>query len=302
VVGCLGTVFNTASVAMLPALVERERLMTCNARLTQTQALLRIGGPSLGGALVALITAPWAIALDVVSFVGSAVVLRRLPEQPRLAGPARGSVRTELAEGMRLVLREPLLRASAGAAGTYGLFNSAIVALDVLYLSRVLGFGAAQIGLAIAAVGPGLVAGATAASKVGRRFGVGPTMIGGLLIAAAPNLMLPFLHGAGPATMAVVCLTMLVNGFGQPLYNVTQASLRQVLVPAQLQGRVMATMTVVAGGVAPLGALLGGLAGSHLGVRPTLLVAAVGTLTACVWPLLSPVRTQVGLPEPLDVE
>lgn len=297
VVGCLGTVFNTASVAMLPSLAARDRLMTCNARLTQTRALLRIGGPGLGGALVQALTAPWAIALDVSSFGASAAILRRVREQP-LPAQASGhrSIRRDAADGMRFAVRHPLLRASAGAAGTYGLFSSAILALQVLYLSRTLGLSATEIGLVMAAVGPGALLGAALANAFGRRFGVGPTMIGGLILTALPNLVPPLVRGAGAMSVSVICLAMLVNGFGQPLYNVTQASLRQAIVPAQLQGRVTATMTVVAGGAAPLGALLGGLAGQHLGVRPTLVCAALGTLTACLWPLLSPVRSQIGLP------
>ncbi len=278
VVASMSVVFNVAISAVLPSLVPAERLVAANARLTQTRAVMQIAGPGLGGLVVQVVTAPFALLVDAVSYVGSALFLRRLPDAP-IEVRDRG-----IRAGLALVWREPLLRASALSAGTYSFFNAAILALQVLYLTRQLHLTPAQLGLVLAAAGPGSLLGAALAVRVSGWLGLGPTMIAGLAIAGLGNLALPW------APIAVIAAATFVNGAAQPLYNISQSSLRQMLVPSSLQGRVTATMTVIAGGAVPLGALVGGQAAELVGVRPTLFVAAIGTAASCLWAWGSPIR------------
>jgi predicted MFS family arabinose efflux permease len=278
VLAAMSVVFNLAVSAVLPSLVPPGRLVAANARLTQTRAVTLLAGPGLGGALVQLLTAPFAVVVDAVSYAGSALLLRRVPDAP-IQGRDR-----RLRAGLALVWREPLLRASALSAGTYTFFNAAIVALQVLFLTRHLHLTPAQLGLVLAAAGPGSLIGAGLAVRVSGWFGLGPTMIAGLAVAGLGNLALPL------APIAVIVGATFVNGAAQPLYNISQSSLRQLLVPPSPQGRVTATMTVIAGGAAPLGALAGGWVADGVGVRPTLVVAAVGTVASCLWALCSPIR------------
>jgi predicted MFS family arabinose efflux permease len=191
------------------------------------------------------------------------------------------------------VWREPLLRASALSAGTYSLFNAAILALQVLFLTRELVLSPAQVGLVLAAAGPGALLGATLAVRTSRRLGLGPTMIAGLAVAGLGNLALPL------APVALIVIAIFVNAAAQPLYNISQSSLRQALVPPSLQGRVTATMTVIAGGAAPLGALAGGVVADGVGVRSALVAAAIGTVLSCLWAFASPIRRLRDVPMPL---
>ena len=86
-------------------------------------------------------------------------------------------------------------------------------------------------------------------------------------------------------------------GLGLTIYNVGQASLRQAITPDHLQGRVNATMGVIASASVPLGGLLGGALGTVLGLRATLVVAAVGEILSVVWLLSSPLRSLHEQPE-----
>jgi predicted MFS family arabinose efflux permease len=283
----MSVVFNVAATAVLPSLVPAGGLVAANARLTQTRAVTQIAGPGLGGALVQLATAPFALVVDAVSYLASALLLRRLSD-----GPIESRDR-DVRAGLRLVWREPLLRASALSAGTYSLFNAAILALQVLFLTRELVLSPAQVGLVLAAAGPGALLGATLAVRTSRRLGLGPTMIAGLAVAGLGNLALPL------APVALIVIAIFVNAAAQPLYNISQSSLRQALVPPSLQGRVTATMTVIAGGAAPLGALAGGVVADGVGVRSALVAAAIGTVLSCLWAFASPIRRLRDVPMPL---
>lgn len=291
--GALGVCFNAAYGAYLPTLVPRAALVEGNSKLTMTRSVAQIAGPGLAGALVQLLTAPVALLLDAASYLGSALCLGliRAPEPAPPSPPVRRGLWRDIREGLRLVAARPLLRASAGSAATYNFFNSALNALSLLYLVRALGLSPAAIGLILAAAGPGSLLGAALAVRAARRVGLGPAMIGGLALAGGANLALPL--AGGPPSLVVPALVAagFLNGFGQPLYNINQVSLRQAVTPDAMQGRVGATMQFLAGAGAPLGAALGGLLGAALGVRAALAIAALGTLLACLWPLSSPVRT-----------
>jgi predicted MFS family arabinose efflux permease len=248
---------------------------------------------------VQAITAPVAILLDAASFLASAVLVGRITtREPRpIAGPRRTGTARAVAGGMLFVWRNPLLRASAAAAGTYTFFSTAILALQVLYLSRNLEMSPAEIGILLGAAGPGGLIGAALAVRASTRWGLGPTMIGGLVVSATANLALPLASGPHRLVVAALAGAMFINGFGQPFYNINQSSLRQAIVPASMQGRVTATMTVLAGCAAPIGGIAGGLLGEDIGVRATLLAAALGTALACLWPLCSPLRSLATVPD-----
>ncbi|WP_152361464.1 MFS transporter [Microlunatus speluncae] len=297
IVATLGVVFQISASAFLRTLLPAARLIDGNARLTQSRALTQISGPGLGGALVQAVTAPVAIMIDIASYLLSALALTRIRvEEPAVRPGARRAVWREVYEGCRVIWRSPILRASAASAGTYNLFHSAVLAVEVIFLARDLGLSAVQLGIVLGAVGPGALVGATLAVRAGGRWGIGPVMIAGLALAGLANLALPLAAGPPSVIFVVIVVASFGSGFGQPFYNVNQGAVRQALVGVGLQGRVTATMSVVAGGAAPLGALLGGLLADRLGVRPLLIIAALGTIGAAAWLLASPVRRLRELP------
>jgi hypothetical protein len=89
---------------------------------------------------------------------------------------------------------------------------------------------------------------------------------------------------------------------GVVVYNVTQVSFRQGLTPERLLGRMNATMRFLVWGTLPLGALLGGALSSWIGLRPTLLVAAVLGVLAVLPVYLSPLRTMRELPQAYGIQ
>jgi Major Facilitator Superfamily len=140
-VGTLMVFSDGAYQSLLPALVPRERLVEGNSRLALSDSLARVAGPGAGGALVQLLTAPLAVALDALAFAVDALLVRaiRAPEPPPAPRPRRAGLWPEVGEGVRWVFGSPLLRpiqlSSMGFIGA----NSVWTAVYVLFLSRQLG-------------------------------------------------------------------------------------------------------------------------------------------------------------------
>src|SRR5262249_5944759 len=146
-------------------------------------------------------------------------------------------------------------------------------ALLVLYLTRTLGLGAAAYGLLYTIGSLSGIAGAIVAGRVGRRFDPGQIAIASALLLAVGWLLVPLVSGPATSTVPLMALGALLFGLGNTTYNINSVSLYQRVTPAPLLGRVGAALTFVGQGVLPLGALLGGILGQALGLRPTLLLA-----------------------------
>jgi MFS family permease len=295
--------FDVAYQSYLPSLVERDQIVDGNAKLEISRSGAFLAGPGLAGALIDLVKAPVAVLVDALSFLWSAsfVFLIRRPEPPvaeRREG-TKPSMRTEIAEGVRYVLGHRFLRPIAMCTATSNLFSGGMFfAVVILFAVRELDLSPGEIGLAFGIGNAGFLAGALVARRVADRVGVGPTIVGSAILFSPGAMLIPL---ATPQTgMVLLIASGLIAGFAGTVYNVNQVSLRQAITPQRMQGRMNATMRFVVWGTIPIGAFLGGLLGATIGLRPTLWVAAIGSLFAFVPPLLSPVRTLERIPEPED--
>lgn len=295
-VSVLGLFFGVAFRSFLPSLVGREQLVEANSKLELSSSVAEIVGPGVAGGLVQVMTAPIAIAVDAISFLVSALLLgliRVSEPAPRPAGQ-RQNIRKEIGEGLELVLRDRLLRPIAGCLSTFYLFNGVLEAIFILCVTQELGIGAALLGLIFAGGSVGFLVGALLPGWVIGRLGWGPGIMVGLLLVGLSDLLIPLVGGSAVLVVAVVVLStaQFFFGLGLVIFNTGQVSLRQAKTPDELQGRMNATMSFLAGAVVPLGGLLGGALGETIGLRPTLLLAAFGEILSVLWLLLSPIRSQ----------
>jgi MFS family permease len=289
----LGLAFGVAHGPFLLALVGRERIVEGNSKLQMARSTAEVLGPGLAGGLVQLVTAPIAIAADAISRLASALLLWliRAPEPIPKPAEQRKNVWREIGDGLRLVIGDPSLRAIAGCFGTLSLFNSALEAVWLLYLTRGLEIEPGLLGLISACGGGGFLVGALLPAKAARRFGLGPSIIGGALLLALSDLLTPLAGGSIVAIAAMLVASQFFFGIGLTVFDVGQTSLWQAATPDPLQGRVGATMQVFATAIVPLGGLLGGAVGEVIGPRTTLIVAALGEALSVTWLLCSPVRS-----------
>ena len=295
-VGIFTVFFDVAYQAYLPALVHRGQLVEGNSKLEATRSLAGLAGPSIAGVVIQLVSAPLAIVLDAISFVASGGLISLIRRRESSTEQSvRGPVLVEVREGLSVVLGNPLLRSIAGCTGTSNFFGSALFALFILFATRELKLGPAQIGVIFSIGGVTGLIGALTAGWVAKRLGVGRTIVGASLLTGLATVPVA---AASPGTAWLLILSTMLGSFSNPIYNINQVSLRQAITPHRLQGRMNATMRFLVWGTMPLGGLLGGVLGASFGLRAAIAVAAAGGLLAFPWVALSPVRTLRAIPDP----
>ncbi|MEV0380903.1 MFS transporter [Nonomuraea sp. NPDC050643] len=294
VLGVFAVFFAAAYQSCLPYLVARERLVEGNSMLEGVRTVAQLGGPGVGGYLVQLLTAPFALVVTVVGYAWSALCLatiRSLEARPERGG---SHLVTEIAEGVRFVLGHRLLRRIAGCAATVNLFATMAQPAILLLLARELALPAGTIGLLLAASGAGGVTGALVTRRVAAWLGQGPTIW--LAIGLPMPLMFVAPWAQADWRLGLFALYEFCFGAGTVIFNITQLSFRQAITPEPLLGRMNATIRFLVWGTMPLGGLLGGVLGETVGVRNTLLAAAAGSCLAFLWVFASPLRTMRELP------
>jgi len=283
--GAISVVSIIAARAYLPWLLPPEQLVRANSRIEVSASVAQFAGPGIGGLLVAWLTAPLALALDAIGLLAGAyciaTIRRKEPvPEPR---PDRPPVLRQIREGLRLVLTHGVLRPIVLCGASHNFCSQMIVALQLLYMTRVLEIGPALLGLILAASGPSAMLGASMAPRIAARLGTGRALMLSQILTGIARLLIPLAAGPRPAVIATLAVSELLLGFARPLFNVTQISLRQQATEPHLQGRVNASFSFLLWGVPPLGAAVGGLLATYYGMRPVLLGAAVGVLAAALW-------------------
>ncbi|MDQ3870846.1 MAG: MFS transporter [Chloroflexota bacterium] len=301
--GVLTVFFDVAWQSYLPSLVDRDQIVEGNSKLEITRSGSQIGGPALAGYLIQVVGAAWAIVADALSFLGSALFVLRIRKQEAVPvgnahrdAQTRPGMRTEVMEGLRYVLRHPYLRPIAACTGSSNLFTNLVFAIYLVYAYRELALDPAVVGLVFAVGNIGYLAGALLSGWLPRRFGVGPTIVGGALLFGPSALLVPLAPRDNPVPFLIA--SGAVGAFGSVVYNVNQVSLRQAITPGRMQGRMNATMRFIVWGTIPVGSLLGGVLGSAIGLLPTLWIGALGCLVPILPVVFSPVRSLRRIPEP----
>jgi MFS family permease len=296
--GTLTVFFDVGYQAFLPELVPRDRLAEGNSRLEVSRSAAQVVGPGLAGFLVGAITAPLAILVDAISYVVSSIFLFRIPSsavRPREAHDApRTGFRHEIAEGLRYFAGNVYLRVTAAAVTVLNFAGQVGFAVYLVFVVRELGLSPEAIGLTVAIGGIGTIIGAASARAIGERLGIGRALI----LACALFVVATVLVAAAPAAAPIPFLIAsgLIQGPGVMIINVNALSLRQAVTPDHLLGRVNATGRWIAWGTIPLGALVGGILGTTIGLRETIAISSMGGLIAAGLLGLSPLRTLREIP------
>ena len=296
--------FDVCYQSFLPALLAREHLMDGNGKLGATQSFAQLAGPGLGGGLVGAFGAAGAMTADALSYLVSVVSLLGLryrePEPPADEAAGRRGLRAEIAEGLRFVLRDPILRKIVACTGTANLFNSMAGAIDIIFLIRVLHVRPADTGLLFALAAVGGVAGGVLSGRMARLLGSARVIWFSILVFGLPQF-LPALAEPG-WRVALVPIGFAASFFAGVVYNVAQISYRQAICPPRLMGRMNAAVRWIVWGTMPLGALIGGALGTAVGVRPTLWIGLIGSWAAGFFVYFSPLRRMRDVPRPQESE
>jgi hypothetical protein len=274
--GAASVFFATAYQVLLPSLIAAADLVEGNAKLQGSAAVAAIGGRGAAGLAAEAMGAASALLFNAASFAVSAVCLLRIRA---VAGPHRpdaraATVRAQITQGARFIAADPYLRPLTVYGAAANLAYTGSTALLVVFLVRVAGFGAAAVGVLLAAGSIGGVLGAVIARRLACWLGTARALLLSVLTAGVFSLLIP-LTGTGPRAACYVAGSAVASA-GIAVGNIISGSFRQAYCPPSMLGRVTAGMRFLAFGSIPLGALLAGCLATALGTRNALWVILAG--------------------------
>lgn len=282
--GVAETFFDTSAEAIIPKIVETDQLPKANGRL---QALEFVGGALAGpplGALLFAVAVSLPFFVDGASFALAAILIALIPGTYRSERTVEASLGKDINEGLRWLWGQKVLRTLVLMAGVINLLFFGILATFVLFAQDILGVGDVGYGLLLSVVGLGGLMGALAAPRIVEAIGPGNTIR--MVMAASATLTLVFglLSDVWISGVVLFMWAFLTTG-----WNVVSVTLRQTLTPDELRGRVSGSARLMAWGTQPLGALLGGVLASALGLRAPYFLAAIGfaVTLAITWSIIS---------------
>ena len=301
-VGVLNLFYSVANRSLLPSLVDRDELVEANSKLEVGLSASLVAGPGTAGTLTRLFTAPAALIADAVTSVVSALAIWtiRAPEPQPETSQRRGYLVEEARQGLGLIGGNSVLLAIAGVAGGLAIFNAMFEVGWFLYITKRLEVDPLSLTLMISISSIGSLLGASVAERVIRWVGTGRTIVVGVVMAGLSDLATPLIGGPFTGVVIVLTAAMFFFGIGVAIYSVSQVSLRQAITPLRLQGRMNGVMNALQMGLVPVGALIGGVLGETIGIRPTMFLSAGGEIAAVIWLLVTPVWSLSELPEPMD--
>ncbi len=303
-VGTASLIHDVASQSYLPELLRGPRLAEANSRIMVIDSGASVVGPPIAGVIVGRFGGPLTILLDSVSFLMSALMLRRMRhvETPPVITDTtpRTRLREEIRQGLHWVLANPHLRGNAVAALLFNFFGAiANGAVLIAFGRRELLLPTELLGLILGAGVIGLLVGSLTARRIAARIGVGRSIIfGGFLL---PTMPLGFaLLDASMGAFAISLFAILfqvVAFFGVAIFHVNQVTYRQLVTPKALLGRMNASMKWVMLLGMPLGAVVGALIAEHFGLHAALLASALGIIVGPIPLLFSGIASVVRQPE-----
>ena len=264
----------TAREALVPDVAELggvriERATGLHSAIARGAVL--VGAP-LGGVLVAALGATAALWIDAASFLVSALIVRTLVPALRPHRDLEAPVRylAELAEGVRFVARDRLLRAIVLTVLITNFLDGPIATVIYPVFARDAFGGPAQLGLMLGTFGGAALLGALVFGGIGHRLPRRLTFLVAFFVVALTLLGLAALPPL-PITLALLA----VGGFAAGPINPVLGAVEYERIPPHLRGRVFGAITAGAWAAIPLGTLLGGVAVEAVGVGPTLLAIGI---------------------------
>ncbi|MFC9700455.1 MFS transporter [Streptomyces sp. NPDC056943] len=292
-IGALTVLFEACNATLLVALVPTDRYIQANALVNGSRSMSWLAGPGIGGVLVQVLTAPFALVADALTYVVSAGYLARIKAvEPPPAPVAKG----HFTEGLRWVLRDTSMRALFASSGTVQFFNYMFHTLFVLYATAELDISAGLLGLILGAGAVGGLIGAACSGAVVRRIGIGASLVVGFLGFTLPLLLIPLADGPLPLVVAVLFVAEFLSCVAVMIVDIAAGSFQMAVIPDAIRSRVMGAYRMLNHGFRPLGALTGGMLGAAIGLRPTLWIATGGAVLAVLWLLPSPLPRMRELP------
>ncbi|HYC55957.1 MAG TPA: MFS transporter, partial [Candidatus Binatia bacterium] len=289
-VAAAGTViYALTAVSLLPSLVPPGDLPRSNARLELARAVMTLAAPFAAGLLAQHLSPTWGYGL---AALGAAFAVACVMALPKSAAPVSASQRPGLVASIRtgaaFVLGHPLLRGIGLCAIFWNFAFFALLAIWAPLALTVIKMSPADMGAALAAIGGGQIAGALLAPYTSRALPPLATLIFGPAVSVVGIALF----------LEVPAVGFFLIGFGPMLWLICQTTVRQLVTPPHLQGRVNATVQTAIYGVRPLGALAAGALAAFAGIEAALAMVAAAFALSTLVIVISPLARLRAMPQP----
>ena len=274
VASTLSIFFEAAQFGAVPSLVDQSDLVTANGRIQASFAAATVAGPLVAGALLVVLQVEQLLLVDAATFFVSAAALSFIRRSFDPAVPReRARLRADITEGLRYVLRHPVLRNISAMMALVNFVGVTVFAQLVYLAKERYAATDSQIGILFAAGGVGVLLMSLAAGPLRKRWSFGNVALGALMLSGVLIVALAY----APSFWIAVPLWGLSAGLGI-LFNINTGSLRQAIVPNHMLGRIITIAMVLAWSAQPLGSMLGGFAIERTH-NVQLVYVAIGVLT-----------------------
>jgi MFS family permease len=265
--------FVPADNALLPSIVGKDQLVAANSLNSLSNNLARLVGPALGGLVAGFFGLPGLVLIDAASFIVAGVLIacirvpasQSTPAQAQPAGSPWSAIWSEWLEGMRLIRRERALGVLFSVQAITSLGEGVIGVLFIVFVSRVLHGGAAQVGALMSAQAIGSLIGGLLIGWIGSRL-VSRWWIGWCAVAFG---LIDLVIFNSPAFFPVFLLTFaLFVLVGLPAVAMLTGfnALQQIVTPDAYRGRVSSAFFTTGALLGLLGTTIAGALGDHFGV------------------------------------
>jgi MFS family permease len=239
--GCVYTVAGSAAQIVMSQVAGREHLVTAHSQSALANSVAEIGGPASAGLLIKALGAPLTLLVDALLLLGSVLMLRGIRIHETISTQKTARFMPQLLAGLAFVRGQRTLRQLAWVMGSWQFFAHMALSVQVIYAIRGLGLDEKTLALSYVALGLGSVAGGLFGPWLGRRMGLGNTLLTGFFIGGTGWMLL----ATGASLLNAewrFALMLWLYAMGGTLLFINFLSIRQSVTPTDLLGRMTSTM------------------------------------------------------------
>ncbi len=312
-VSALGVLYELALQSLLPMVLTDEESEEAEKKFGGSGTITEVGGFGVAGLLVQALGAPVAVFDAVMLYLLSLVPLTAMttvesePVAERQPADERKETSRQTREALKLIVREPVLRAIVCASASTQLFASAALAVALLFVAREVHIAPFWIGILFTIGGGSALLGQRIAQKAMQRWGLGGTLMGSIAVWGYATLAL---GAAGPQlprfgsplilSLALLCVWQILSEAAVIVFEVHQLYLMQAITPQELQEGAARCLRGIEWAAVLVGAIGGGVFAQATGLRQALLISAFGIIFSVFWLRYSPIRDMEDAPPALE--
>jgi MFS family permease len=272
-VGICNLFNDVALPGMVTSVVKESQLLEANSKLASSASVAETAGPAIAGFLISALTAPVAILMNVLAFVASALLLRRLKDLPAQTEPDKdaSTQAPKIFDGLKIVIADVILRALAQRLVLWNCSISLIETTFLIQATRNWKMSPLEIGMLFSFMGVGILFGSMIVVRVTALLGIGRTIVFSVLFAAVIGVPMCILPLATPSFSYVMRGLFFLSGMAYIIYQVSHVSMLQTTAPPHRLGQVMAAVKFLSMSVAMLAALAAGIIAEVFGVSNSLI-------------------------------